>query len=72
MSPLTKAAKQWASMPRRARREAIAFFLGEAQQSDEWAKEIDSGRTPNHHKQDAAALRAAAVLLRAAQGRRRR
>lgn len=62
---LGQAAKRWAAMPARARKEAIAFFRGEAKQSDDWANEagfLPFGE-PAPHRQDARALRAAVALL---------
>ena len=68
---LFQAANLWASMPPRARREVIAFFVAEAAQSDEWAKEPMGDASGEQHAEDAKAFRAAVRLLRAA-GRRAR
>jgi hypothetical protein len=66
------AAKRWASMPARARREAIASVLCEAELSERW--EVDPRRwadkTSAEHREDALAFRAAVTLLRAAARKR--
>lgn len=69
MSALTAAAKAWAKMPARARRDAIWFFRTEAEHSAEWAADLMADR--KRYQEDAAALRAAVKLLRVA-GRRKR
>jgi hypothetical protein len=59
---LATAVAQWRAQPLRARREAIAFFRAEAEQSREWANDPPNFEAA-HHLEDASALDAAIQLL---------
>ena len=70
VSTLAKAASAWRKQSRSRRRDAIAFFIDEAKQSERWAA-VDEFGERARHLADAKALKAAIAVLRAAQGRRR-
>lgn len=67
-----EAISAWRKQPARARNDAVHFFRDEATQSDEWARhEEEMGRRLEgewcRHREDAAAMRAALAVLKAAE-----
>lgn len=66
-----KAVTTWRKQPARARKDADHYFRDEAQQSDDWARhEQEMGRGDGEecrrHREDAATMRAALAVLKAA------
>lgn len=75
--PSTRAVLAWRTQPARARKAVLHYFRDEAQQSDAWARhEREMGREGRdeyrRHREDAAAIRAALAVLRAAARRPRK
>jgi hypothetical protein len=61
----------WRKQPSRARHDAVHYFRDEATQSDDWARHEqqmgrESGDEYRRHREDAAAMRAALGVLKAA------
>jgi hypothetical protein len=74
MKTLAEAVSAWRKQPTRARKAALHYFRDEAEQSGSWARHEqemgrgDRGKEYTRHREDAAALRAAVAVLKAAGG----